>query len=195
MKPAHKYALYVGGVAVATAAIIILFNWRKKIVRIAKGYSDIVEIGANAGFTDKEFEKMMREVGWRDGEAWCMYLAKGIYIEAFPKYADEIKRILNGSTQASFANAKNNPDIFEVITDGVAEVGDIVIWQSTTNAANGHAGIVVKKTGTYTGKTVEGNTSLEGAREGQGSEIHDRKLKVGDVMGTLKVKGFIRMKR
>lgn len=190
MKTYYKYLI---GVGVVTAAFLFI-SWRRKVLRTAADYIDIQEIGNNQGWSNKKFEEMMKSVGWRSGESWCMYFVKAVFLEAFPGRADKIGKVLNPSTQTSWKNAKES-DVFKVITDGNPKPGDIVIWQSTKNAALGHTGIVWKKgTGQDRWVTIEGNSSFDGAREGQGVVKGDRILKPGTVQGTLKVLGFLRLK-
>lgn len=188
-----KYAIYLGSIALVATAIILL-GWRRRAANTAAEFIDTKEIGNNAGFADSEFEKMMRAIGWQGGEAWCMYFAKSVYLQAFPKKAGDISRILTGSTQGSWKAAKANPDVFKVVTDGPARVGDIVIWQSTSNPSLGHAGIVLKKDSGDSFYTVEGNSGFGGTREGQGVTKSKRMLVPGTVEGGLKLLGFIRLK-
>lgn len=189
----NKYIKYSLFATLLIGGVIIFTSWRSKAANVAARFLDEIEVGNNQGFTNKAFEQMMKDVGWRGGEAWCMYLAKAVWMQAFPKKAALIAKYLTGSTQTSWKNAKANPEIFKVITDGKPMPGDIVIWQSTTNSTLGHAGIVKnKKSDQY--EVVEGNTSLQGARDGQGVEKNTRNLEQGYVDGTLKVLGFIRLK-
>lgn len=172
----------------------LLISWRQKAANMAAKFIDIAEVGTNAGFSNATFERMMKEVGWKGGEAWCMYFAKSIYINAFKKRALDIVRILTGSTQQSLKNAIANPDVFEVITDGPPQKGDIIIWQSVTNPANGHAGIAYNKQSGRTWYTIEGNTSGEKAREGDVIAKQSRLLKQGTIEGNLKLIAFLRLK-
>lgn len=52
---------------------------RDLVINIAKSFHGIKEVGKNEGFTNKEFEKAMRNVGWKTGQAWCSYVVKLIY--------------------------------------------------------------------------------------------------------------------
>ncbi len=188
-----RYAIYIGSLALAATAIILI-GWRRKAARNAEAYLNIQEIGNNAGFADKAFESMMKNVGWRGGEAWCMYFAKAVYLDSFPNKAKEIDRVLTGSTQQSWKNALANPDVFKVITDGPPRPGDIAIWQSVNNKSLGHAAIVRRRDHGDEWHTVEGNSGFGGTREGQGVTEGDRTLVPGTVEGSLKLLGFLRLK-
>ena len=187
------WKLFLISVAIAGSGFALI-SWRQKAGNLAAKFIDIAEVGDNAGFSNATFQQMMKSVGWKGGEAWCMYFAKSIYLNAFPNKAAEIDKVLTGSTQQSWKNAIAHPELFKVITDGAPQRGDIIIWQSITNPANGHAGIAYKKQKGTTWYTIEGNTSLDKAREGQGIMKQTRTLVPGTIEGGLKLLGFIRLK-
>ncbi len=186
------YSKYLVGIALVTGAFLLI-SWRRRGLNAAIDYINVQEIGNNQGWGNKEFQKMMQDVGWSSGESWCMYFVKAIMLAAYPGKAGKIKTVLNPSTQKSWANAKTS-DVFKVITEGNPKPGDIIIWQSTKNASLGHTGIVWKHDEGTNYTTVEGNSSFDGAREGQGVVRGHRNLKIGTVQGTLKVLGFLRLK-
>lgn len=183
--------IFLLSAVIATAAMVFI-SWRRKSATIIEKFIGIKEIGNNQAFSNAAFEEMMKTVGWTSGETWCMYLVKAVYIDAYPKKAEAIKKVLTPSTQQSWKNAKGRPDLFKVLdsADDKPQVGDIIIWQSTKNASLGHAGILAKRPDI----TIEGNTSFQGVRDGQGVEKMKRNLVPGTIQGTLKVLGFIRLK-
>lgn len=191
--------IFLISVAIVTSGLLLI-SWRQKASNLASRYIDVAEIGTNQGFSNATFEKMMKDVGWKGGEAWCMYFVKAIYLKAFPHRALDIVKVLTGSTQTSWENAKKNPDIFKVITDGLPRKGDIIIWQNVNNPSTGHAGIAFQKQGGLFDfsnpywNTIEGNTNLEKAREGQGVMKQTRNLIPGTIEGSLKLLGFLRLK-
>ena len=83
---------------------------------------------------------MLKDSGWKSGEAWCMYYAKSIYKKALPKLADQIQKELSGSTQGTW-NKINSGDseLFKTVTSGKPKVGDIVIWRRLNDSSKGHA--------------------------------------------------------
>lgn len=188
----RKYIIYVSIIAVATAAIMLI-SWKRRPATIAETFLNEQEIGVNSGFASKAFEQMLKDVGWQGGEAWCMYFAKAVYLQAFPAKADKIDKVLNGSTQSSWRNAKDS-SLFDVITDGKPHIGDIIIWQNIKNTSTGHAGIVRKHLDGDNYRTVEGNSGLGGTSEGDGVVNNNRKLVPGCIDGSLKLLGFIRLK-
>lgn len=186
------YTKYIIGVTVATAAVVLL-TWRVKAARVAIDFIGVREIGDNQGWSNKVFEQMMKTVGWKSGEAWCMYLVKAVYMSAFPKRAGKINKVLSGSTQGSWKAAKES-DVFKVITTGQPNPGDIVIWQDVRNPSLGHAGIADRRKSGVDWYIIEGNTSLSGVREGQGVMNQVRIMEPGVVQGNLKLLGYLRIK-
>lgn len=186
------------------ASLAIFLNYRRrKIKRIAKSFQGVEEIGDNKSFTNKVLEDMLKEAGWKSGEAWCMYYAKAIYLKAFPKLESQIKKDLSGSTQGTWNNIANgNSSIFEIVTSGKPRVGDIAIWQRTNDASKGHAGIVVKpKSMKYSNgyTTIEGNTNYDPSFQGEGDLVdkvqHELKYNLpNETYKGLKLRGFIRLK-
>ena len=186
------YKVLIGGSIAVGAAIVI--GYRYRAAKIAEKWVGITEKGVNASFSNDVFETMMKKVGWRSGESWCMYLAKAIHVETFAKDKDKINKVLTGSTQVSWQNAKKDTSgTYKVVTNGNPQRGDIVIWQHTNDTSKGHAGIVVGRNGN-TFKTIEGNTNNGGSREGDKVLLQTRQLKYNGVEphSTLKLLGFIR---
>jgi hypothetical protein len=198
-----KIGLIIGGV-VAVLSLAVFINYRsRRIKRIAKSFKGVEEIGSNREFSNKTLEDMLRESGWKSGEAWCMYYAKAIYKKALPKLSDKIQKELTGSTQGTWNKIKNGEsEIFEAVTSGRPRVGDIAIWRRINDPSKGHAGIVIrpnsaKYSNGYT--TVEGNTNYEPSFQGEGDlvDVLQHELKYGQPNETykgLKLLGFIRLK-
>lgn len=187
-----KYYLYIGGILLA-GMIGFAVLYKRRSISAALNYINIQEIGNNQGWTNKVFEQMMKDVGWSSGESWCMYFVKAVFLSVYPGRADQINKVLTPSTQQSWLNAKSG-GIFKVVTEGKPHPGDIIIWQSTKNASLGHTGIVWKHISGDNWTTIEGNSSFDGAREGQGVVKGNRILVPGVTQGTLKVLGFLRLK-
>lgn len=188
------YKVLIGSSVAVVAALVI--GYRYRAAKMAQKWVGITENGVNTSFSNDVFQTMMKNVGWRSGEAWCMYLAKAIHIETFGKDRDKINKVLNGSTQLSWQNAKKDTSgIYKVITSGKPQRGDIVIWQHTGNTSTGHAGIVISRNGD-TFKTIEGNTNALGSSEGDKVLIKTRQLKYNKIEpnSTLKLLGFISKK-
>lgn len=155
------------------------------------------EGGENKAFTNKVFEEMMKQVGWKSGEAWCMYFAKAVHYDTFPNDRAVINKVLSGSTQGSWANAGNDSTgTYSRVTSGKPQVGDIAIYQLQTDKGKGHAAVVTE---VYddTFQTVEGNTNGENAREGDRVFTKIRPLTIGKNLpnSNLKLLGFIRHKQ
>jgi hypothetical protein len=46
-------------------------------------FEKVIENTKNAGFVNRNFEKMMRSVGWKTNDAWCMYYCKLVYLTLY----------------------------------------------------------------------------------------------------------------
>jgi hypothetical protein len=186
------YKVLIGSSVAVVAALVI--GYRYRAAKIAEKWVGITEKGDNAAFSNDVFEAMMKSVGWRSGEAWCMYLAKAIHIETFPKDKDKINKLFSGSTQLSWQNAKKDTSgIYKVITSGKPQRGDIGIFQRVSDPSKGHAVIVIGRNGN-TFKTIEGNTNNGGSSEGDKVFVQTRKLDYKNTQpnSSLKLLGFIR---
>lgn len=195
--------IIVSSIVIFSIVGLSFINYRKKkVARLSLLFQGIEEVGSNAGFSSDAFEKMMRDVGWRDGEAWCSYFAKVVYLYALPKLADDINKWFSGSSQATFDNVKNGKsEEFEVITSGRPKKGDIVIWQRINSPSKGHVGIVTKAYISSPTKfdAIEGNTNYDPDFGGEGELVdivpHDTEIGQPDSQySSLRLRGFIRLK-
>ena len=115
IKTWHK-VLFVGSIVAFALyykrnAIKNYFDFSKISSYLSNKWVGIKEVGNNAGFSSSVFEQMMKNVGWKSSDQWCMYFAKAIHYESYkdkPNIQEKIKKILTGSTQESFVNAKND---------------------------------------------------------------------------------------
>lgn len=175
----------------------------------ARGFDAVRERVArgakNAGFTDAGFQAMLKEVGWRGGQAWCAYFVKLVYMQFFSFDREWIAKNFTGSAMGNFyhverLNKSRTPDTrYIAIRTNTPQICDMVCWGIV---GKGHTGIItkineVRADGTVMAETIEGNTSVttrnEGGRivrEGEGSSFKLRKLKIGT--GDPKLVGYVR---
>ena len=185
-----------------TNPLLTVFNpfltnkgFRGQMERIIKG-------SENVGFVDASFQAMMKSVGWKGGEAWCMYFCKLVYMQFYSFDREFIAKHFNGSTSDQpFDKAgtvggtvfnikklnKQGDKRYVFIADNTPQIADIICMQ-------GHVALVKEIIDNTHVKTIEGNTNLKGDREGQGVEELNRTLVVGKASkGSSKVfKGYIR---
>lgn len=156
---------------------------------VALQYIGQTEKPKNSGFTDQDFERKMRQVGFQMGHAWCSYFCELVFKEAFPEKFFELDKLFSGSTVDTFDNFKD-----AAYPIGYApQINTLVIWQSMKDGKplrTGHAGIVVSVKDTWQFESVEGNTTGGGSREGWIVAKHERKV-LADVQNGLKILGFI----
>ena len=119
-------------------------NIQDKIISIAKSYIGQQEIIPNAGFKDKTFEAKMIAAGWYKGAAWCEFMAKSTWLEAYAgtQWEKLINTLLNGSALSSYYACSHDGRI-KVSQQPVP--GAIAIFKLGTDPAKheGHAGIVI----------------------------------------------------
>ena len=191
----RRNIIVITSFVVLTGAIgVILFNRRQRIRRVTNLLDGISETSPNKKFSDATWEQWLKDVGWKSGEQWCMYYSKRVLMEAFKKDAEAINKALGGSTQSSYNLVKSGASpLFEISQS--PKVGDIAIWQRTTNPAFGHAGVVRRVYRDGTMEVSEGNVTIDKAIEGVGKFNHDSKIGSKHSSGsTLALRGFIRYK-
>ncbi len=172
---------------------------RAKFGKLIEAFSDdwigVKELGNNREFGNSVFQSMLKNVGWKSYDQWCMYFAKAIHYQVYKKDREAIKKILTGNTQDSFNRVKKDTSgVYKAIESGSAKKGDIAIWQRTGSPGTGHAGVVVRVNGDGTMNTIEGNTSDKSISDGDTVARKVRPATIGKTIpgSTLKLRGFIR---
>jgi len=149
----------------------------------------VIKGSGNEGFVDASFEAMMRKVGWIDGQAWCMYYCKLVYMQFFSFDRAFISKNFDGSTSRTPDNIirlnASGDKRYVFINQNTPQIGDIFCLK-------GHVGLVSEVIDNTRVKTIEGNTSLKGVREGEGVFELKRTLEVGKPSFGQIVRGYIR---
>lgn len=154
----NKTYLYLGiaGVFIGIGLIFAIRN-RRKVVKFSESLIGQTEVAGNMGFTNAEFQKLMEEVGWEPGDAWCVYFAKLTWYNMAPEFLKtKILNKVSGSSLQTWENLKDDPSF---IVSTIPKAGDMAIWRKYDNGTatwNGHAGIV-KRLGFGNFTTIEGN--------------------------------------
>lgn len=160
-----------------------------KAIEVARKDIGKKEKPGNSGFHDPEHEKRLMAVGWQRGQAWCAYQIEAWAWEAYPEKKDQIKGLFVPSAVNTFRNLVQAG--FK--KSDVPKVGAFVFWQKYEDgkaAWTGHCGVVSEVISETTFKSIEGNTSNSGSRNGDGVYELARVIKK-DVQDGLKVIGFI----
>lgn len=158
-------------------------------IEIARQYLGKLEKPNNSGFQDPEFEADMKALGkWQPGFSWCACFMAMVFMKAYPERED-LKSLFNPSTRKTFENFKKAG--FRISQTPV--LGSLVIWATYKNGVQewtGHAGIV---SGVFLSglrfKSIEGNTSGQGSRNGDRVAEHERTTAVK--RDGLNVLGFV----
>lgn len=148
----------------------------------------------NVGFVNVSFESMMKNVGWKGGQAWCAYYIKLVLLQMFSFDREFLSKHLTGSSTGNLSKIQSlnrGGDIrYQAFADASWQVGDVFVLKNPTGG--GHTGMVLESYGGGKVKTVEGNTNLKGSREGDRVLNLDRTLVVGKVSGGQTVIGGFR---
>jgi hypothetical protein len=145
----------------------------------------------NTGFQDKELEKEMIAVGWAAGWAWCACILEKWAWTAYPTLKEQIKGLFVPSAVNTFRNLVRAG--YEKLDK--PEAGTFVFWQKYTDGVGqwqGHCGVVSHVISETSFKSIEGNTSDKGSRNGDGVYELTRKINP-DVQDGLRVMGFIKI--
>lgn len=185
------FLLGIAGILVCVGLVYGL-RGRQKAVLIAEKLIGQTEITGNVGFTSPGFERLMEKVGWKSGDAWCVYFVKLVWYNSVPSWLKpKILAKVSGNTDQTWTNLSNDTNF---TTPDVPAPGDIVIWKQYSNGIpqwEGHAGIV-KSLGFGKIKTIEGNTNNNGSSNGYIVAERERPLDFTNNNG-LRIVGFIRI--
>lgn len=143
------------------------------IVEYATSWLGVKEHGKNAGFNNPDFEKSLRSAGWLPGEAWCASFTRMVWLWVYkdePVLA-ELRKVLSKGVVRTYQNAKLSTTL---TVQQMPVEGGIVLWG--TGSGKGHAGIIETVTDEFSVRTIEGNTSIKGVREGDKVMQKRRKL-------------------
>lgn len=158
------------------------------LVEIAKKDLGKVEKPNNGGFADDQLEKEMIQVGWQKGFAWCALISERWAKKAFPAQAPQFDKLFSASAVETFKNFQKAG--YKISATPV--LGAVVIWQKHDKGQpswQGHAGIVSEVISDSEFKSIEGNGSVKGSREG--TTVVEQRRKVVKLETGLNVLGFI----
>lgn len=138
------------------------------VLNKAKSFVGTKEIGYNKDFTNPELRNLLETSGWKEGQAWCSFILKGILDDC------NIPNKVTGWSPTSY----NKSDV--IFTDGKFQQyynnDDILVMSLSYNKymkdknrykGIGHTGIIEQEIGGNI-YTYEGNTDEDGGREGNG---------------------------
>lgn len=163
------------------------------IVDEARIYIGRKEKPGNAGFESPGFEKVLMRMGWKPGQSWCDFFAelawKGGYTRAGkPEIATGLSMIFTGGAGATYNNFRANG----WTTTKEPVKGALAVFK-VGGSWHGHIGIVTEVQAGFV-KTIEGNTSEAGSREGTTVLEKNRKLIFDVTPGKLNLHGFVHPK-
>lgn len=183
------------------ATVINPFVESKKFLgqREVKVYLKNGILAENVKFVDATFQSMLKGVGWSTGAAWCAYFVKVFLMSFYSFDAAWLAKNITGSAQGNLNHIEDlNSKGFKTwvaSTKNDPQIGDIVVWKSTTDSSKGHTGIITA-INSSTWSTIEGNTAAKKEdREGDLVAAKTRPIstsKIGYRGGGLQLLGFFR---
>lgn len=145
----------------------------QRILEEANKWLHVREIGNNRSFNDPEFEKLMKEVGWRPGYAWCVLFCKAVWWSVYrgTEHEKAVLNVLQPGGQLSWRKAKIHP---YVMARQQPVVGGVTIMK--TGQTTSHAWIATEILDEFRMRSIEGNTNSAGSREGDAVETKIRRI-------------------
>ncbi len=169
----------------STTSLTNILSTKKLDTQFEKIVPKLKKLYDNRGFVDASFEATMKAVGWGDGQAWCAYYVKLIFMQLYSFDREWLSKNIGGGAVNNLYNVVNlnkqgDKRYIAITKNEKPQVGD-VFCQGVSG--NGHTGIIVEVLGEsgkgWSCKTIEGNTSDEGVREGYRTKYLTRTLQVG----------------
>lgn len=157
---------------------------KHQIVCNAVKYVGEKEVKNNMGFVNKDFEKKMIQVGFKNSYAWCCLFCKLIWFESDCKFW----KLISPSVIKTMRNF--NDMGYNLKADALP--GSIAIFRNYKNnkpLGTGHAGIVIDSDDKVF-NLVEGNSNNNGSREGDTVVYKTRSYNWKNQNG-LRLMGFI----
>lgn len=159
---------------------------KDQIIPTAKKYLGFTEKPANSGFTDADFEKRMKDVGFQKGHAWCSYFAELVWKEAMPEHFAILDKLFSGSATATFKNF----DLDKTFPTSQKPVPGALAIYRFGSGWQGHVGIVIEVNGDRI-TNIEGNSNDQGGREGVAVVRKSRPVKTIPSAKGLNLVGYV----
>jgi hypothetical protein len=162
-----------------------------RVIKVAEAYIGKREKKGNSGFVDPDFEKKMRAIGFKTGNAWCAFFGELVWKEAYVAYPNVVAlfdKLFSASAVATYSNFANSK---KFTVSKVPVLGAIAVWRHG-NTWMGHLGVVTAtdlKADRFV--AVEGNTNAGGSREGEQVAAKPRRLNAPHSEEGLNLIGFI----
>ncbi|MBP5369766.1 MAG: CHAP domain-containing protein [Bacteroidales bacterium] len=163
----------------------------KAILTEANKYVGIKEVGDNAGFSDADFEKKMKNIGWVKGRAYCaafvrfvlLNIAKGNALQFFKTNATQH----SATTFSLFKNAASKKSEYvEIISK--PEPGCIILY-------NGHTEICESDIDGSTVNVISANSKFSDGSEGVVRRTRTPKEGIKNGNKIEEFLGFVRIKK
>lgn len=155
----------------------------------ARKYIGQKEILGNKGFVDPAFQAEMLEEGFHVGYAWCMLFCRVVYVNIYPEKMAELRKLFVPGVLNTYRNLRDAA----YPIGNLPQIDSMAIWAQVKEGKEtgfGHAGIVSALVPDGF-KSIEGNTSGEGVREGWIVRENSHKIAEKGRLNGLKLKAFV----
>ena len=182
----------------STLTLTNVLSTKKLDNQVEKIAPKLKDMYSNAGFVDASFESMMKSVGWQGTLPWCAWYVKIVFMQLYSFDREWLSKNIGGGAVNNLyniieLNKKGDKRYIAITKNEKPQVGD-VFCQGVSG--NGHTGIIVEVLGQsgngWNVKTIEGNTSDAGVREGYRTKYATRTLEIGKLSGQQVFKGYWR---
>jgi hypothetical protein len=116
----------------------------KRILTEAQKYVGQREIKPNMGWANKHFENLMKSVGWKQKDDYCVTFTKLILLKTLNgKQRDFVKSYFSASSQTTWQNLlkHRNKGLYKLSKE--AKPGSIAFYKHMQKNWRGHADIVI----------------------------------------------------
>jgi len=169
----------------STLSLTNILSTKKLDNQFEKVAPKLKDMYSNKGFVDASFQAMMESVGWVSSNAWCAFYVKLVYMQLYSFDREWLSKHIGGGAVNNLYNVQSRNAIGDkkyiaITKNEKPQIGDVFCMGV---GGNGHTGIVVEVLGAsgngWSCKTIEGNTSDAGVREGYRTRYLTRTLQVG----------------
>lgn len=151
---------------------------RAALAWLSQKFIGAIETRPNGGQLVEMFQKAVD--GTSSGEPWCVG-----FVQFCVKAVDDLSVLLNGGgRKAEICQTEWTHDLFHKSPHKPTDprIGDIVVWQSDSNANRGHCGIIVELSSAGL-VTVEGNTAAGTGDQREGDGVWKKRRYAGNIPG------------
>jgi hypothetical protein len=144
----HIIPIGIIGIGITTLSGFMIYKAYsgKRILTEAQKYIGQQEIKPNMGWVNKHFETLMKSVGWKQKDDYCVTFTKLILLKTLKgKRREFVKRYFTPSSQTTWMNLIKHKDKGLYKLSKKPKPGSIAFYKHMQKNWRGHADIVKKE--------------------------------------------------